>query len=267
MEEIKKQIKYRYLMEIEYDGTNYFGFQKQIKDCLPTIEESLINAIYKLTGENVEIFASGRTDSGVHSLGQSIHFDLTKKFLTKEICFGLNHFFRTNNDAISVLNCEIVDQNFHVRYNALMRYYRYVIINRNAQLAIDKNRAWHIRKKLDISSMIESSQFLIGKHDFTSFRDSQCQANSPIKTIQNINFNIDDSKIIIEFSAKSFLHHMVRNIVGTLVYAGLSKIKPDDIKSILTAKDRTKSGPNAPACGLYFLRTDYNFLDKITNNK
>ena len=162
---------------------------------------------------------------------------------------------KISKDLIIVIN--LVDNNFNARYNSKMRHYRYVIVNRKSPLTLDKFRAWQVSKSLNIQDMILASKFLIGKHDFSSFRDAECQANSAITTVNNINLNYNENKIVIEFSAKSFLHHMVRNIVGTLVYVGEGKFNPMQINEILLAKDRTKSGPNAPACGLYFLKTDY----------
>ena len=252
-----EHLRQRYRLDIEYDGTNYYGFQKQNHNNLKTIENSLILAIAKFSQQEVEITASGRTDAGVHALSQTIHFDLFKKFSPHQICSAINHYLHLDNENISVLNCQLVDDNFNARYNSKMRHYRYVIVNRKSPLTIDKFRAWQVSKPLNIQDMILASKFLIGKHDFSSFRDAECQANSAIRTVNNINLNYNENKIIIEFSAKSFLHHMVRNIVGTLVYVGEGKFNPMQINEILLAKDRTKSGPNAPACGLYFLKTDY----------
>lgn len=249
-------LKQRYRVDIEYNGTNYFGFQKQ-QDSLPTIENSLVKALKNLTNQDVEIEVSGRTDAGVHAICQTIHFDLNKLFLEHQIVSGLNHILQLNNEQISVLECSLVDQNFHARRSSIKRYYRYVIINRKAPLAIEKNKAWHVPYILDLEAMKLSSQFLIGCHNFSSFRDSRCQAKSPIKTIDEILIDKKDEFIFIDICAKSFLHHMVRNIVGTLVYVGRNKILPYQVKEILQAKDRCKSGPNAPACGLYFVKTNY----------
>jgi len=246
----------RYKIRIEYDGSNYCGSQRQFDIAEKSIESVLEDAIYKLSQEEVKIIMSGRTDAGVHALGQVAHFDLKKEFAPHRIVMGLNHHLR--GEDISILDCEIVDENFHARFSAKMRHYRYVIINRHGRLALQKKRAYHVAPKLDIVAMKTASQFLIGQHDFSSFRDSECQSSSPIKTLSRIEiFLRNEEEIFIELSARSFLHHMVRNIVGTLVLAGLGKISPEEIKKILVAKDRSKSGPNAPACGLYFLGADY----------
>jgi tRNA pseudouridine38-40 synthase len=254
---INNGISQRYRLDIEYDGTNYFGFQKQNHNNLKTIEGSLLSAIHQMSLQDTEITPSGRTDAGVHAISQTIHFNLAKFFTPYQICAGLNHFLRLNNEAISVLNCQLVDENFHARFSAKTRYYRYEIINRSSALALDKFRAWHIPNQLDIEAMISASKYLIGQHDFTSFRDSECQSKTSIRTINDIIFSTNNQKIIIEISAKSFLHHMVRNIVGTLYYVGIGKFNAKQINEILLSCNRVKSGPNAPAYGLYFLKTDY----------
>ncbi|GDX35507.1 tRNA pseudouridine synthase A [Alphaproteobacteria bacterium] len=252
-----EQLIQRYRLEIEYDGTNYHGFQKQNNLNIPTIENSLLKAINNIFNQDPIITVSGRTDAGVHALLQTINFDLNKNYFPYQIISGLNHYFRTNNHNISIIKCQKVNDDFNARLDAKMRHYRYIIINRNSPLTIDKYRAWHITKQLNVQDMIQASKILIGTHDFSSFRDADCQANSPIRTINKIFIDKIDSKILIEVSAKSFLHHMVRNIVGTLVYVGTGRYQVDFIKDILSAKNRNRSGPNAPACGLYFLKTDY----------
>lgn len=249
-------LKQRYRLDIEYDGTDYFGFQKQEKS-LPTIENSLQNAIKLFSQQDVEIEVSGRTDAGVHAICQTVHFELDKLFSAHQIISALNHLLQLNNEKISILNCQLVDENFHARRSSLKRYYRYIIINRKPPLAIEKNKAWHVPYHLDLEAMKQSLHYLIGCHDFSSFRDSRCQAKSPIKTIDEILIDKKDDFIFIDICAKSFLHHMVRNIVGTLVYVGRKKILPHQVKEILQAKDRSKSGPNAPSCGLYFVKTNY----------
>lgn len=242
-------------LTIEYVGTNYCGFQKQFDLQQKSVEETLEVAIYKLSQEQPKIFASGRTDAGVHALGQVIHFNLNKKFTPYKIQMGMNNYLR--EEDISVLSCEEVDENFHSRFDAKMRHYRYRIINRKAPLTIEKNRAWHVAQKLDVEEMKKAAEFLIGEHDFSSFRDAECQAKSPIRTVKKITIEKFGEEILFEISAKSFLHHMVRNIVGTLVWIGSGKFSATEMKKFLAAKDRTKSGPNAPACGLYFLKVDY----------
>lgn len=245
----------RYKLTIEYDGSPYCGFQKQSEKHVKSIAEILEKAIFNLTKEEVKISVCGRTDAGVHALGQVIHFDLKKEFNAFKMIAGLNHFLK--NELIAVLDCEKLDEKFHARISAKMRKYRYIIINRRGNLTIDRNHAYLVVAKLDVTLMQVAAQFLIGKHDFSSFRDSQCQAKSPIRTIKSIEIWQEREKIFLEISAKSFLHHMVRNIVGTLILVGKKKIKPDEVKNILEAKNRLKSGPNAPSCGLYFVSCTY----------
>lgn len=245
----------RYKLIVEYDGTRYCGFQKQNDQPDKSIEELLEKAVFALTKERVVIAVCGRTDAGVHALGQVVHFDLKKEFETFKIVSGMNYYLIGND--IAVLSCEIVDENFHSRLSAKMRHYRYIIINRQGQLTLEKNRAWHVAKKLDLEAMSLAAKDLIGVHDFSSFRDRHCGSLSPIRSIKNIEIKKFAEEIHIEVSAKAFLHHMVRNIVGTLVFVGLGKEKAENMKKILAAKKRTASGPNAPACGLYFVKVDY----------
>jgi tRNA pseudouridine38-40 synthase len=247
--------KQRYKITIEYDGTNYCGFQKQFDAAKKSIEEVLEEAVFKMSQENVKIFASGRTDAGVHALRQVVHFDLDKKFYDYQIIFGLNSYL--GGSDVAIIDCELVDENFHARFNSKQRSYKYKIINRRAPLILQRNRAWHVPQKLDISAMRKAAEFLIGEHDFSSFRDAECQGNSPIKTINDLQIVQNGEEIEVIVKAKSFLHHMVRNIAGTLVYVGLGKFEADEMKNIIEAKDRQKSGPNAPACGLYFLGSEY----------
>lgn len=246
----------RYKLTVEYDGTNYLGFQKQTDRDEKTIEGALEDAVFKLTNERAKIIASGRTDAGVHAVAQVIHFDLEKNFDDYKFMMGLNNFLR--EEKISILNCQKTDENFHARFSAKSRHYRYVIINRRAALTFQKNLAWHFfAQDLDIELMKKAAKFLIGEHDFSSFRDAQCQATSAIRTIDKIKITQNGDEILIDVSAKSFLHHMVRNIVGTLTEVGSKKILPEEMKEILEARNRTKSGQNAPAFGLYFLGVDY----------
>lgn len=245
----------RYKLTIEYDGTNYCGFQKQKDLATKSIEGALEDAIFEMSKQRVKIVPCGRTDAGVHALSQVVHFDLDKEFEPFKMITGLNFYLR--DEEISVLNCEKTDEKFHARLSTKMRSYRYIIINRGSKLALEKNHAHQVIKNLDEKLMQEAANFLIGKHDFSAFRDAECQGKTPIKTMQSIKIFRQNDRIILEFYAKSFLHHMVRNIVGTLIWVGNKKITPKKVKEILNSKDRTKSGPNAPACGLYFLNCEY----------
>ncbi len=267
----------RYKVVLEYDGTNYGGWQKQ-KDKLG-IQEVIEECVFLFSGEKVEVVASGRTDTGVHAINQTVHFDLTKKYEEGVVVNALNFWFgkrnrnlilewqKQNNNHFSkpflqqdivAKDCKIVDNDFHARFSSKMRYYKYIILNRKAPSALWQNKAWHIRKKLNIEKMQEASKFILGNHDFSSFRDSQCQAKSPIKTMGSCNIYKESEELIIfEFSAKSFLYHMIRNIVGTLRDVGIGKITVENFKEILEAKDRRMAGEMAAACGLYLVNIDY----------
>lgn len=244
-----------YKITLEYDGTNYLGWQKQRDAEEKSVEEIVQEAVFLMTQENVQINAAGRTDAGVHAIGQVADFVIEKEFEPFRMMQGLNNYLRST--AVAVVACQIVADEFHSRFDAKKRHYRYIIYNRKAPLVLQKNRAWHVAQDIDVEKMRRAAKYLIGKHDFSAFRDAECQASSPIKTIDRIDISSFEDKIIIEVSAKSFLHHMVRNIVGTLVWVGIDKIAADEVKTILEKKDRKLSGPNAPACGLYFLGVDY----------
>ena len=264
---------YRYKIVVEYNGTNYYGLQIQQKPALPTIEQAIVVALNKLTNQNLlDLAVAGRTDAGVHSLGQVFHFDTSKFLANHQVVLGLNHYLQA--EEIRVLSACLVDENFHARFSVKKRTYQYLICNRQAPSALLKNLAWHIAKPLDVLAMQQASEFLLGCHDFSAFRDGECQAKSPIRTIDSIDFmlpeisahnfsdNFNSSGLLadcikINVVAKSFLHHMVRNIVGTLVYVGLGKFQATQVLQILHSKNRTKAGPTAPACGLYFLSAKY----------
>ena len=242
----------RYKITIEYDGTNYSGWQKQING--PSIQSSIETALIKLTGEKSIIFGAGRTDAGVHALGQVAHFELNKKFDVENIRDGLNQHLRPQ--PIAVLNAQKVDENFHARFSAIKRIYQYIITNRRAPLTINHNKSWGVFKKIDIDKVVYESKFFIGKHNLEAFRSIDCQANSSVKTIETINVIEKENNIIIEVAAKSFLHSQVRIMVGTLVEIGKGKIN-QSIKDIIMSKDRSQAGITAPACGLYLLKVNY----------
>lgn len=243
----------RYKVIIEYFGEGFAGFQRQANYI--SIQEALEIAIEKISKEPTTIYAAGRTDAGVHAFGQVIHFDLTKHYEPYVVTRALNHFLRPFR--ICAVKSEIVNEDFHARFSAKARHYTYIIKNREGNLAIDRGRAWHVKTKLNIEAMNLGASYLIGQHDFSSFRALSCQAKSPVKTLTNITVEHILDEVRIAVSAPSFLHHMVRNIVGTLVLVGSSKWSPEDIKISLEAKNRSSAGPTAPACGLYFMKVDY----------
>jgi tRNA pseudouridine38-40 synthase len=241
----------RYKINLEYDGTDLIGWQENAQG--PSVQSLLTDAIFQFCGEHVTVFSAGRTDAGVHAISMPAHFDLEKEQTPDTVMRAMN--FYLTNKPVSVLSCEKVDDDFHTRFSCVARHYKYVVINRNAPIVLNKNRAWWVPQKLDIESMRIAANKLIGKHDFTSFRAAQCQAKSPIKTLDSVSITQNGEKIVFEFSARSFLHHQVRNMVGTLVEIGMGK--PYDIDEIFNAKNRSVAGINAPACGLYFVSADY----------
>ncbi len=246
--------KQKYKITIEYDGTGLTGWQ--IQNNGPSVQQYIEEAIHQFTKEKVIVHAAGRTDAGVHALGQVAHFELNKDYEPCAVQRSINHFLQPNK--IVIIDCQIAKEDFHARFSAKKRYYKYVILNRSASSVIEENRAWHVRHTLNVRKMQKAAKFLEGNHDFTSFRAIHCQALSPVKTLDEINLYQDEQKIFITLKATSFLHHMVRNIVGSLVMVGLGKWEEEKMKEVLEAKDRCKAGPTAPAHGLYFTKVEYN---------
>ncbi len=245
----------RYKVELEYDGTNLIGWQENLDG--PSVQSIMMDAIEKFAGTRPTVFGAGRTDAGVHAVSMTAHFDLDKDFDAEVVKRALN--FSLMDEPVSVLSCERVDDDFSARFSCVARHYKYVVLNRAAKPVLEKNRVYWVPQKLNVDAMRDAAKKLLGNHDFTSFRASQCQAKSPIKTLDKLDITVDGDKIIFELSARSFLHHMVRNIVGTLIEIGLGK--PYDIDEILNARDRRVAGPTAPASGLYFIRADYSTND------
>ena len=251
----------RYKLTIEYKGTNYYGWQKQPD--LPTIQGELEKAITAFCGQNAEVVCAGRTDAGVHARGQVAHVDLDafkKPMGPFEIAKAINAHLIPQ--PISVVYVEEVADDFHARFAAKNKLYVYRIINRQAPLTFDKELAWYVKRPLDAVAMHEAAQSLLGTHDFSTFRDSECQAKNPVRTLDRLDVQSFQTaegtqEILIEAEAQSFLHHMVRNLVGTLALVGEGKWDEARINDALQAKDRTKGGPTAPADGLYLVRIDY----------
>ncbi len=243
----------RWKLVIEYDGQPFSGWQRQ--DNGPSVQQALEEALCRLSGETIRIHASGRTDAGVHALGQVVHFDLEKPFLPDRICDGLNFHLRPN--PITVLSAEPVSEGFHARVTSTGRSYLYRILNRRTPPALDAGRVWHVRRPLDATAMHDAAQVLVGPHDFTSFRASLCQAKSPLKTLDRLNVERVGEEIHIHAAARSFLHHQVRNMVGTLEWVGAGKWNAADVRAALEARDRRSGGPTAPPDGLYFIEARY----------
>ncbi len=241
----------RYKITVEYDGTDLIGWQQNRQG--PSVQSLLSDAIEKFCGARPDIVAAGRTDAGVHAIAMVAHFDLDDAVDANTVMRAMN--FYLTGSPVSVLGCEIVPDDFNARFSCVARHYKYVVLNRGAPPVLDKNRVWWVPRKLNVPAMRRAAKKLIGHHDFTSFRASECQAHSPIKTLDECRITRRGDVIVFEFSARSFLHHMVRNMVGTLVEIGLGK--PYDIDQIFAAKNRSAAGPTAPASGLYFIQADY----------
>ncbi len=242
-------------LEIEYDGTGFVGWQKQENGV--SVQNLIENALLKAIGQRVNLYVAGRTDAGVHAIRQVAHFDYkaTKKLEIKNFSEAINFYIK--NYPISILNTEQVTQKFHARFSAKSRVYLYRISNRRSKVALDRNRVWLLRKPLNIISMKKAAKFLIGKHDFNSFRSVHCQARSSIKSLKNIEIKRKQEELRITLTAPSFLHNQVRIIVGTLKMVGEGKIKPKDMLAILKGCNRKLAGPTAPANGLYFVEAKY----------
>lgn len=253
----------RWKIIIEYKGTRYKGWQRQ-KGGLSTVQQCIEEALHGFCQQDITLYAAGRTDSGVHAKGQIAHFDLDyqhKSLTPFELTKAINAHLR--DEDIRIVASYEVDDDFHARHSAKNKLYTYRIIRRSARPALERNMVWHFKRDLDVKAMADAASVLIGKHDFSTFRDSQCQSNSPIKTLNKLwveTHDYDDhggKEILIHAEAQSFLHHQVRNIVGSLVMVGEGKWSKEDLKQALDAKDRTAGGPTAPADGLYLVRIDY----------
>ena len=243
----------RYKIKIENEGTPFVGWQFQKNG--QSIQEVLQKAIFKFSKEKVTVIGAGRTDSGVHALGQTAHFDLKKSINKKKILPAINQ--NIENNSVTVLKIDKANKKFHARHDAKKRTYRYLIVNRQSPLALQKNKAWHIRKKLDLLSMKKGAKFLLGTHDFSTFRASACGAKSPIRTMEKILIKKHKDKITLQFTSKSFLQQQVRSMVGCLKYLGECKWNLNDFIKSFKSKNRLKCAPPAPACGLYLVKVKY----------
>ena len=243
---------YNYKITVEYDGTNFVGWQQQANGL--SIQSSLQDSLFKLSGEKVVVYGAGRTDAGVHAYGQVASFSISKKISTDVIRDGLNQHLRPL--MISVQKAEFVQDDFHARFSAKRRWYVYKIINRRSPLTIETNKAWCVHKKLNIDKIKTESASFVGKHDLNAFRSANCQSNTSIKTIDSINVDNKEDKILIEISARSFLHSQVRIMVGTLVDIAKGNLT-DSISQIINSRKRDLAGQTAPACGLYLKKIEY----------
>jgi tRNA pseudouridine38-40 synthase len=243
----------RYRLTLEYDGGPFVGWQRQ--DNGPSIQAALEDAIFKTSGETVTVTGAGRTDAGVHALGQVAHFDLVKDFTADKIRDAINHYVRPS--PIAVLDASVAAPDFHARFSATEREYTYRIVTRRAPLTIDSGKAWHVVKELDAEIMHRAAQHLIGQHDFTTFRAAECQAKSPVKTLDRFDIIREGQEIHATIAARSFLHHQVRSMIGTLKLVGEAKWQPEDVAVALAKKNRSACGTVAPPDGLYLRRVSY----------
>ncbi len=243
----------RYKLMLEYDGTPFVGWQ--VQDGQMSVQGRLAQAIADFSGEAVIPRGAGRTDAGVHALGQVAHFDLVKDWPSNKVRDALNAQLRP--EPISVLTCEIAADDFDARFSAKARHYLYRIIDRRSPLALEHNRAWGVFRPLDAKAMHDAAQSLVGHHDFTTFRSSECQAAFPEKTLDRLDVSRHGEVLRVEASARSFLHNQVRSMVGSLKAVGEGRWTKGDLEHALKACDRAACGPVAPACGLYLVRVDY----------
>ncbi|HVO04497.1 MAG TPA: tRNA pseudouridine(38-40) synthase TruA [Candidatus Cybelea sp.] len=243
----------RFKLTLEYDGGGFVGWQRQ--DNGPSIQQAMEEAIFRITGEEAEVQGAGRTDAGVHALGQVAHLDVEKDFAPDKLRDAINYHLKPR--PIAVLTAEVAARDFHARFSATGRAYLYRIVNRRAPLTVDLGRAWLVNAPLDADAMHNAAQVLIGKHDFSTFRASLCQAQSPVKTLDRLSVHRVGEEIQLIAEARSFLHHQVRNMVGTLRLVGEGKWTLADLEDALDARDRTKGGPTAPPDGLYLTRVRY----------
>ncbi|MBJ6988781.1 MULTISPECIES: tRNA pseudouridine(38-40) synthase TruA [unclassified Devosia] len=243
----------RYKFTIEYDGTAFYGWQRQKNQI--SVQQVLEEAVLKFSGETVNSQAAGRTDAGVHALGQVAHINLSKEWDPFRIREAMNYHMRKHR--VVIVECEAVPDTFEARFSAKARHYEYRILTRRAPPALELNQVWHVPKPLDVTTMHEAAQLILGLHDFTTFRSSECQAKSPMRSLDELNVTGDDEYISVTASARSFLHHQVRSMVGSLKMVGEGKWTPADFRAALDAADRTRCGAMAPSTGLYFVGVDY----------
>ena len=243
----------RYRITVEYDGGPFVGWQRQ--DNGPSVQQALEEAIAAMTGEAARVHGAGRTDAGVHAAGQVAHFDLSRAFAPERLRDGLNHHLRPA--PVAILEAEEAAADFHARFSAVKRHYLYRILNRRAPPALARGRVWHVARPLDAAAMHEAAQALVGRHDFTTFRAAQCQAKSPVKTLEKIAVFREGEEVRITVSARSFLHNQVRSIAGSLKLVGEGRWTAHDLRAALQARARAACGPVAPPQGLCLVAVDY----------
>jgi tRNA pseudouridine38-40 synthase len=243
----------RFALTVEFDGRPFMGWQRQ--DHGPTVQQAIEDAAFNVTGERAAVHAAGRTDAGVHGLGMRAHLDIERTITPFRLMEALNALIRPN--PVAILDCVEVPNDWHARFSCLARHYEYRILTRRAPLTWEKGLAWRIPQPLDVDAMARGAARLVGRHDFTTFRSAHCQADSPLRTLDRLEVVANGERISVFASARSFLHHQVRSMVGCLGLVGQGKWSPDDMTNALEARDRNALGLNAPSDGLFFLRADY----------
>ncbi|WP_066795677.1 tRNA pseudouridine(38-40) synthase TruA [Sphingomonas soli] len=243
----------RFALTIEFDGRPFMGWQRQ--DHGPSVQQAIEDAAFSITGERVACHGAGRTDAGVHASGMRAHIDVARPITPFRLMEALNA--RLRPDPVAILDCVEVPEDWHARFSCVARHYEYRIIQRRAPLTWEKGLAWRIPAPLDAGAMAKGAARLVGRHDFTTFRSAHCQADSPLRTLDRLEVVQSGERISVFASARSFLHHQVRSMVGCLALVGQGKWTPDDMTEALEARDRTRLGLNAPSDGLFFLRADY----------
>ncbi len=243
----------RFALTIEFDGGPFMGLQRQSHG--PSVQQAIEDAAFAISGEEVILHSAGRTDSGVHALAMRSHFDIDKPFDPFRLMEGLNAKLRP--DPVAITACEVVADDWHARFSCIGRRYRYLIRNRRAPLTLTRGREWLVTRPLDADAMHRAAQALVGRHDFTTFRSAHCQALDPVKSVDRLDVHRDGDLVIVEADARSFLHHQVRSMVGTLALVGLGQWPEEKVAEVLAARDRQQLGHNAPADGLYFLAAIY----------
>jgi tRNA pseudouridine38-40 synthase len=243
----------RYRLTVEYDGRPFCGWQMQAHDL--SVQQVLEEAIARFSGESVVTQAAGRTDAGVHALGQVVHFDLEREWDPFKVREALN--YHTKPHPVAIVTAERVGEDFEARFSAIARHYEYRILNRRARAALDEGRVWHVPVVLDADLMHEAAQLILGKHDFSTFRAAECQAKSPEKTLDVFDVRREAEMVVVTAKARSFLHSQVRSMVGSLKLVGEGKWTPRHFRAALDARDRARCGPLAPPDGLYLTKVDY----------
>ncbi|CDO34723.1 MULTISPECIES: tRNA pseudouridine(38-40) synthase TruA [Novosphingobium] len=243
----------RYALTLEFDGGPFMGLQRQAHG--PSVQQSVEDAVHAITGETAIMHAAGRTDAGVHALAMQAHVEIEKPFTPFRLMEAINAKLRP--DPIAVTACEEVPDDWHARFSCIGRAYVYRIVNRRAPLTLERGKAWQVAKPLDAQAMHRAAQFLVGRHDFTTFRSVHCQAQSPLKTLDRLDVRREGEHVLIEAEARSFLHHQVRSMVGCLAMVGMGRWREEQVREALEARDRQALGLNAPPDGLYFVRAVY----------